>query len=98
MPVQIPNTIAKLGDKAVMLLFQKEYYILEMMPEKLGVRVKYATELLVMSLRMTLHRNTDFIILSVDISNASCEVTRANVVVRHMESERMRGMVIYWRA
>jgi hypothetical protein len=69
MPVQIPNTIAKVGDKAVMLVFQKEY-IHEMMPQQQGVGVKYAAELLVMSLRMTLHRNKDFIILSVDISNA----------------------------
>jgi hypothetical protein len=45
-PVQIPNTIAKVGDKAVLILFQKEY-IQEMMPQQLGVGVKYATELLV---------------------------------------------------
>jgi hypothetical protein len=30
MPVQIPNTVAKVGDKAVLMLFQKEY-IQEMM-------------------------------------------------------------------
>ena len=96
-PVQIPNTIAKVGDKAILMLFQKEY-IQEMMPQQSGVGVKYAAELLAMGMRMTLHRNEDFIILSVDISNAYCEVTRASVVERHMESERMRGMVPYWMA
>ena len=47
---------------------------------------------------MTFHRNEDFIILSVDISNACCEIMRASVVERHMDSEKMRGMVPYWRA
>jgi hypothetical protein len=69
-----------------------------MLPQHLGVGVKYAAELLVMGMGMTLHRSEDFIILGMDISNASCEVTRDNAVERHMESERMRGMVPYWRA
>jgi hypothetical protein len=96
-PVQVPNTLAKVGDKAVLMIFQKDY-IQEMLPQQLGVGVKYAAELLVMGLRMTLHRNDDFIILGVDISNAYCELMRASVVERHMESEKMRGMVPYWRA
>jgi hypothetical protein len=66
-----------------------------MLPQQLGVGVKYAAELLVMGLRMTLQRNEDFIILSVDISNAYCEIMRASVVERHMDSEKMRGMVPY---
>ena len=69
-----------------------------MMPQQLGVGMKYATELLVTGLRMTLHRNEDFVILSVDISNAYCEVMRASVVERHMDNEKMRGMLPYWRA
>jgi len=95
--MKIPNIIAKVGDKAVPMLFQKEY-IQEMMPRHLGVGMKYATELLVMGLRMTMHRNEDFISLSVDITNAYCELMRASVVERHMESKKMRGMVPYWRA
>ncbi len=59
----------------------------------MGVGVKYAAELLMMGLRMTLHRNEDFIIIGVDISNAFWEMMRASVVERHMGSEKMRGMV-----
>ena len=66
-----------------------------MMPQQLGKGVKYAAELLVMGLRMTFHRNEDFITLSVDISNAFCEVMRASVVERHLDNEKMRGMVVY---
>ena len=69
-----------------------------MLPHQLGVGVKYAAELLVMGLRMTLYRNKDFIILNVDISNAYCEIMRASVVERHMDNEKMRGMVQYRRA
>ena len=49
----------------------------------------------VMGLRMTLHKNEDFIIMSTDISNAYCELMRASVVDKHMDSERMKGMVPY---
>ena len=96
-PVQIPNTLTKVGDKAVLMLFQKEY-IQKMLPQQVGVGAKYAVELLVMGLRLTLHRNEDFIILSVEIPIAYCEIIRASVVERHMDNEKMRGMVPYWRA
>ena len=69
-----------------------------MLPQQVGVGVKYAAEHLVMDLRMTLHENEDFIIISTDISNAYCELMRASVVDMHMDSEKMRGMVPYWRA
>jgi hypothetical protein len=69
-----------------------------MLPQQLGVGVNYAAELLVMGLRMTFHRNEDFIILNVDIFNAYCEIMRASVVERHMDNEKMRGMVPYWRS
>jgi len=95
--VHIPNTIAKVGDKAILMMFHKDY-IHEMMPRQSGVGIKYATELHVMGLRMTLPRHEDFIILGVDISNAYCEVIRVSVVERHIESEKMRGVVPYWRA
>ena len=68
-PVQVPNTINKLEDKEVLPLF-REVYIREMMPQHLGVGVKFAAELLVMGLRMTLHTRPDFIIVGVEISNA----------------------------
>ena len=53
-PVQIPNTLAKVGDKAVLEQCQEEY-VKEMMPQQVGVGVKFAAELLAMGLRMVLH-------------------------------------------
>ena len=96
-PVQILNTISKVGDKVMLQKFQADY-IREMMPQQLGVGVKFAAELLVMGLRMIISLNKDFIIINVDIVNAYCEVMRASVIERHMEHDRLRGMVPYWRA
>ena len=91
-PVQVPNTISKLEDKALLEQYQ-EVYRKEMMPHQLGVGVKFAAELLVMGLRMTLHTRPNFIIVGVDISNALCEVMRAGVIERHMHHDRLFGMV-----
>ncbi len=77
--------------------FQADY-IKEMMPHQLGVGVKFAAELLVMGLRMIIHMNMDVIIITVDISNANCEVMRASVIERHIEHDILKGMVPYWRA
>ena len=38
------------------------------------------------------------ILISVDIVNTFCEIMRASVIERHMENDRFRGMVPYWRA
>ena len=76
----------------------REVDIREMMSQQLGVGVKFAAELLVMGLRMTLHTRSDFIFVGVDISNAYCEVVRASVIERHTEHDRLCGMVPYWRA
>jgi hypothetical protein len=69
-----------------------------MMPKQLGVGVKFVAELLMMGLRMVLNMNKDFILVGVDIINAFCEVMRASVIERHMEHDRFKGMVPYWRA
>ena len=69
-----------------------------MMPQQLRVGVKFAAELLVMGLRMIINMNKDFILISVDIVNAFCEVMRVSVIERHMEHDRFRGMLPYWRA
>ena len=53
-PVQIPNTLAKVGDKAVSEQCQAEY-AKEMMPQQVGVGVQFAAELMAMGLRMVLH-------------------------------------------
>jgi hypothetical protein len=70
-------------DKVVLAHYQ-EVFIKEIMPQQLGVGVKFAAELLIMGLRMTFHKRPDFIIVGVDISKAFCEVIRASVVERHM--------------
>ena len=96
-PVQFPNTICKIGDKAMLEQYQADY-IRELMPQQLGVGVKFAAELLVMGLRMIINMKKVFILINVDISNAFCEVMRAILVERHMGHERFREMVPYWRA
>ncbi len=48
-PVQIPNTLSKVGDKAVMEQCRAEY-VKEMMPQQVGVGVKFAAELLAIGL------------------------------------------------
>ena len=68
------------------------------MPHQLRVGLKFAAELMVMRLRMTLHMRSDFIILSVDITNAYCEAMRASVIERHMQHDKLRDMVPYLRA
>jgi len=93
-PVQVPNTISKLEDKALLEQYQ-EVYRKEMMPQQLGVGVKFAAVLLVTGLRMTLHTKPDFIIVGVDISNAFCEVIRVSVIERHMQHDKLCGMVPY---
>ena len=69
-----------------------------MIPHQLGVGVKFAAELLVMGLRMTLHTRPDFVIVGVDTTNTYCEVMRASAIERHMQHDTLKGMVLYWRA
>ena len=83
MLVQISNTLSKVGNKAMLGHIQADY-IREMMPQQLGVGVKFAAELLVMGLMMIIDTKKDFILISVDITNAFCEVMRASVIERHM--------------
>jgi hypothetical protein len=68
-PVQIPNTLAKAGDKAMLEQCQAEY-VKEMMPHQVGVGVKLAAELLAMGLGMVLHLRGGFILINIDIVNA----------------------------
>jgi hypothetical protein len=54
--------------------------------------------MLVMGLRMIIDMSKDFILISVDIVNAYCEVMRASVIERHMEHNKFKGIMPYWRA
>ena len=51
----IPNTLSKVANKA-MLMECQENYMRELLPQQVGVGVKFAAELLaIMGIRMTLH-------------------------------------------
>ncbi len=82
MHVQIPNTLAKVGDMAGLEQCLAEY-VKEMMPQQMGVGVKFAAELLAMRLRMVRHLHEGFIIISIDIINGYNEIKRAIVLEAH---------------
>ncbi len=82
-PVQILNTLAKVGDKAVLEQCQAEY-VREMMPQQVGLGVEFAAELLAMGLKMVLHLRGGFILINIDIVNAYNEIKRVSVVDAHM--------------
>ncbi len=67
------------------------------MTQQLGVGVKFATERLIMGLRMALHKNPEFIIVGIDLENAYKKIWREAILRRHMEHRRLRGFVIYLR-
>jgi hypothetical protein len=95
-PVGIPTTLSKIADKAILQQFQTDY-VKALMPHQLGVGVKFAAELLIMGLRMTLHRNPDFVIVGIDMENAYKQIWREVVQRRHMEHRRLIGLVPYLR-
>ncbi len=74
MPVQIPNTLAKVGDKAVLEQCHREY-VKEMMPQHVGVGVKFAAELLAMGLMMDLHLRGGFILINIDASTHTTKLS-----------------------
>jgi len=51
-----------------------------------------------MGLMMIINMKKDFILISVDITNAFCEVMRASVIERHMGRDSFKAVVPYWRA
>ncbi len=66
-PIQIPNTLSQLGDRAMLEQVIVDY-IREMMPQQLGVGIKFTAELLAMGLRMIINMKRVFILISVDIT------------------------------
>ena len=91
-PVQIPNTLAKVGGKAMLEQYQTEY-VKELMPQHVGVGFKFAADLLAMGLRMTLHLHRGFIIISIDMVNAYNKIKRAAVMDSHSRHIYLRRMV-----
>jgi len=68
-----------------------------MMPQYVGVGVKFAAELLAMGLGMVLHLRGGFILISIDIVNAYNEIKRAVVVGAHMRHTHFVRWVPFWR-
>jgi hypothetical protein len=95
-PVGIPNTLNTIADKAILLPIQADY-VKALMPQHLGVRVKFAAELLIMGLRMTLHRNSTFVLVGIDLKKAYKKIWRDGVLRRNMEHLRLQGLVPYMR-
>ena len=73
-------------------------YVREMMPQHVGVGVKFVVELLAMGLGMVLHLRGGFILISIDIINAYNEIKRAAVVDAHMRRTHFINWMPYWRA
>jgi hypothetical protein len=95
-PVGILNTLRKIADNAILLPFQADF-VKELMPQQLGVGVKIVVELLIMSLRMTLHMNPKFGLVGIDLENAYKKIWRETVLCRHLENRRLSGLVPYLR-
>ena len=68
------------------------------MSQQLGVGVKFAMELLVMGIRMTLNKHRDHILVTIDFENAFNEMGRAAVLERLRRHAKLNRMVPYWRA
>jgi hypothetical protein len=92
MPMVVPNTITKVADKA-MLQKIEDVYIQELMPQQVGVvGVKFAAELLVMGLRMTLHVYNDFVIINIDLRNAYTDILRVAICEEPTNHDKSRLM------
>ena len=96
-PVVMPNTFSKITKKA-MMEDCKEDYARDLLPQQLGVGVKFAAELLAMGIRMTLHVKPYIILMSIDLRNAYNAIWREAVVERHRGHMTLKRTVPYWRA
>ncbi len=67
----------------------------ELIPQHVGVGVKFAAELLAMGLRMVLHLHGGFIIISIDITNAYNEIKRATVLGAHKRNTFFQKWIPY---
>ena len=86
------NTLSKVADTAIMELYlkdstrpkdledSKEEYTRDLQPHQLGVEVKFAVELLTISIRMILHVTPRSILINIDLKNAYNAMWRATVL------------------
>jgi hypothetical protein len=96
-PVGVPNTLSKIVDKAVLIQFQGDYSK-ALMPRQLVVGIKFAAELLIMDMRMTLHLHGDYGIINIDLRNAFNAIWRAVFLRCHLMHARLKQLVPYLRA
>jgi hypothetical protein len=78
-----------------MLQEYQEDYMAELLPQQLGVGVKFAAELLAMGIRMTLHVKGAPILITIDLRIAYNTMWRTAVVARHMGLITLRMVVPY---
>jgi hypothetical protein len=76
----------------------EDIYKTELIPQQVGVRVKFAAELLAMGLRMTLHVHETFVLISIDLTNAYNAMKRATVFEAHLMHDKLRRSDPYRRA
>ncbi len=75
------NTLRKISYKAMVL----EDYAEELLPQQIGVGVKFAAKLLAMDIRINLHVKPDHILIGIDLKNAY------NAISKAARNERHRG-------
>ncbi len=92
----VPNNIPKVTNKAMVKEFE-EVYKTKLMPQQVGVRVKIATKLLTMGLRMTLHANGTFCLINIDLNNAYNDMHRYAVRATHLKHDSLWRTQPYWR-
>ena len=81
-------------DKALLQDCQEEY-TRELLPQKLGVGVMFAAELLAMRIMMTLHMRPDHILINIDLKNAYNSMWRAAILESHVAHMTLRKTVPY---
>ncbi len=67
-----------------------------MMPQHVGVGVKFAAELLAIGLRMTMQIHAGFFIISIDMVNAFNEIKRAAMLDAHNRHITLKREVPFW--
>jgi hypothetical protein len=93
----MPDIVSKVADRALLQECQEEY-TRKILPQQLGVGVKFVAELLAMGIRITMHMRPDHILISIELKNAYNSMWRAAILESHMAHRTLRRTVSYWRA
>ena len=96
-PEDVPNTILMVADKAMVKEFE-DVYKSELMPQHVGVGVKFDAGPLAMDMRMTLHVHDTFALIGIDLKNACHAMRRATLCEAHPRHDKSRRSIPYRRA